>query len=129
MLPIDLALKLFDETIMPILLFSSEIWGYEDSTLLERIHSDFLRKLTNLRRSTPLYMFYAEFGRYSIHINIKIRMINYWNKLIIGKQSKLSYKIYKYILQLPSFESKWIKVKRKLFNEIGLIKLVFKTRN
>lgn len=44
-LPIDLSLKLFDHTILPILTYWSEIFGFENLDILETVHNDFLRKL------------------------------------------------------------------------------------
>ena len=52
-LPLDLALKLFDHTALPILTYGSEVFGFENVEILERIHSNFLRKITNTRKSTP----------------------------------------------------------------------------
>ena len=39
----------------------------------------------------PDYMVYGELGRYPISIDIKVRIIKFWCKLIMGKQSKLSH--------------------------------------
>ena len=83
-LPIDLQLKLFDNTILPIITYASEIWGFESCSLLEPIHNQFL----HARKSTPLYMIYAELGRYPIGLTIKARMVNFWARLVSGKQSK-----------------------------------------
>ena len=118
-LPIDLILKLFDNTILPILTYSAEVWGYESIDLLEKIHNEFLRKIFNLRKSSPLYMIYAEFGRYPIDLTIKCRMIAYWNRLITGKPDKLAYLIFKYMLNLPNFESKWINYVKNIFTQTG----------
>jgi hypothetical protein len=41
------------------------------------------------------FMVYGELGRYPLEIDIKVRMISYWCKLIQGKQSKLSTIAYK----------------------------------
>ena len=54
-LPLDLQLKQFDNTVLPILCYGSEIWGFEDIKLIENIHNEFLRKITKARTSTPLY--------------------------------------------------------------------------
>ena len=56
-LPLDIRLTLFDQTITPILTYSSEIWGNENT---DNIHAEFLRKITKLRKSTPQCMLYAE---------------------------------------------------------------------
>jgi hypothetical protein len=47
---------------------------------------------------TPNFIVYGESGRYPLEIDIKVRMISCWCKLIQGKQSKLStiaYKLFK----------------------------------
>ena len=119
-LPIDLIFKLFDHTIMPIMTYSAEVWGYEDNLILEKIHCEYIRKVLHLRKSTPKYMLFAETGRYPLEINIKTRMIAYWAKLITGKSSKLSYQIYKYMLQLNNFESKWITQIKNILNQCGM---------
>ena len=45
-LPIDCQLRLFDQTVVPILLYGSEIFGHENLYQVERIHLDFLKKYT-----------------------------------------------------------------------------------
>ena len=59
-LPIDLQLKLFDQTIVPILTYGS---GFENIQILERLHTEFLRTITKTKKSTPHYMLLAELGR------------------------------------------------------------------
>lgn len=107
-LPIDLQLKLFDNTVLPILLYGSEVWGYENLDIIERIHIEFLRRITKCRKSTPKYMLYAEFGRQPLYIHVYQRMINFWIRLLAGKTSKLSYKMYLYMLHSNEINSKWI---------------------
>ena len=107
-LPIDLQLKLFDNTVLPILTYGSEIWGYENLDIIVRIHTDFLRRISKCRKSTPKYILYAEMGRYPIEITIKQRMISFWARLVTGKASKLSYNIYLFMLKSPDVNCKWI---------------------
>ena len=76
-LPLDLQLKVFDHTVVPILLYGSEVWGFENTDIIEKLHNEFLRKITHLRKSKPIYMLQAELGRYTLTINIKLRMLNY----------------------------------------------------
>jgi len=90
-LPFDLAIKLFDHTIVPILTYSCEVWGYEDLALIERVHCNILRKLFKLRKSAPLYMLYGETRRYPLSIVIKSKIIGYWLSLLKGDTSKLSF--------------------------------------
>ena len=118
-LPFDLSLKLFDHTIIPILTYASEIWGYEDLSIIENIHRDFLRTIFKLRKSTPLYMLYAETGRYPLSIVVKFRAIGFWLNMITGDTNKLSYKVYRYMLNIPNFKSKWLTFVRQIIEETG----------
>ena len=118
-LPIDLQLKLFDNTVLPILTYACEVWGFENLQILERIHSEFLRKITKTRKRTPHYMLYAELGRYPIEVIVKSRMIGYWNRIITGKQSKLSYLLYSAVKNTPNFESKWLTHIKSILNDAG----------
>ena len=118
-LPVDLQLKLFDNTVLPILTYGSEVFGYENLQMLERIHTEFLRKITKTRKSTPLYMLYAELGRYPIELTVKCRMINFWNRIITGKLSKILFTLYSALRVTPNFESKWLKNIKGILNEAG----------
>ena len=56
-LPLDLVLKSFDHTVLPILINGSEVFGFENLEIHEKVHINFLRKITNSRKSTPLHFF------------------------------------------------------------------------
>ena len=38
-LPLYLQLKLFDSTLLPIITYGSDVWGYENIKIMERIHN------------------------------------------------------------------------------------------
>ena len=122
-LPIDLQIKLFDNTIVPILTYGCEVFGYENLDLLEGVHLEFLHKLGRLRKSTPKFMIYAEFGRYPLYITIKQRMLNFWIRILNGKATKFSYKLYLYMYAVASNDNeqgfRWINHIRSILNESG----------
>ncbi|MEW8546068.1 MAG: reverse transcriptase family protein [Candidatus Thiodiazotropha sp.] len=93
-IPIDLQIQLFDQIILPILLYGCEIWGFQNTNMIEIVHNQFLRNITKLRKSTPIYMIYAELGRMPIDIIIKSRMIGFWISLVNGNGSKYAKKLY-----------------------------------
>ena len=93
-LPIDCQLKLFDNTIVLILTYGCEIWGYGDLTIIERVHTDFMKYILNVKKCTPHTMLYGELGRFPIAITIKKRIISFWSKLLLDKASKLSHRMY-----------------------------------
>ena len=93
-LPIDLQLQIFYHTILSILLYGSEVWGFEEIQIIEKLHCEFLRTITKLRKSTSLYMVYTELGRFPIEINVKSRMLNYWFSLKNTSSFKFSNLLY-----------------------------------
>ena len=89
-IPIDLQFKLFDTLILPILTYGCEIWGYENTKQLEKLHLQFCRNILGVRTTTPNFMTYGELGTTAIDILcIKLRIVNFWNRLISNKK-KLS---------------------------------------
>ncbi len=117
-LPIDIQLKVFDQTILPILTYNCETWGFENLDIIERVHTEFLRKITKSKRSTPLYMLYGELGRYPIEITIKARLIKFWGKLLSGSSSKISRKCYDNMLS-TEINNKWLKHIKHILDETG----------
>ena len=87
-IPLDLQLKLFDHTVLPILTYACEIWGYENLDIIEKVHNDFLRKITLSKKSTPLYMLLGELGRYPLKITIKSRMVGFWKRLVQAERNE-----------------------------------------
>lgn len=122
-IPIDLVIKLFDHTVLPVLTYGSEIYGFENLDMLEKVHNDFLRKITKSRRSTPINFLYGELGRYPISIVIKSRMIAFWNRLILGDEKKLSLQIYKYMVNLPNSNFKWLNEIKLILTNVGRLDL------
>ena len=118
-LPIDLIIKLFDHTIMPILTYCSDIFGFENTDILERIHTNFLRRITKVRRSTPISFIYGELGRYPINITIQSKMISFWLRLITGNKNKISFALYTYMLANSTIKFKWIETIKNILNCTG----------
>ena len=103
-------------------LYTCEIWGFENSQIIENLHNDFLRQIINLRKSTPIYMLHAELGQHPIQINIKSRMIGFWLSIVNGKESKLSKLLYAMMLkehEKGSYNFKWIRCINDILVAVG----------
>ena len=119
-LPVDLMLKLFDHTIVPMLLYGTEIFGFEDIKILEKIHCSFLRRITKAKKSTPLNFLYGELGRYPISVIVETRMLNFWTRLVSGKQSKLSHRIYTFMInEHQNYNFKWLNKIKSILQSVG----------
>ena len=118
-LPIDLQLKLFDHTIIPILTYSCEVIGYENYQMLELVQNKFLRSLFRARKSTPLYMLYGELGRLPLDIIIKTRMINFWYRIITWSQNKFTYILYQKLVSTEGLNSNWVSCIKQILQDCG----------
>jgi hypothetical protein len=115
---------MFDKTILPILLYGSEIWGFENIDIIERVHLHFCRFIWHLKQSTPNCMVYGELGRYPISVIMKVRMIRFWHiELLNGKEFKQYYLLYKlmYINFINyGYENKWLSFIQNILNNCGM---------
>ena len=76
-----------------------------------------------MNKSTPNAMIYGETGIYSIAHTINMRMINFYMRLVNGKQSKFSYIMYKVLRkqsQLYDLEYKWIDYIKSCLDDLGM---------
>ena len=131
-LSIQCQLDIFDKTVKPILLYGCETWGFGKNDIIERVHLKFCKLLLHVKTSTPNVMVYGELGRYPIDIDIKVRMISYWSKLILGNQSKISSLSYK-LLYIKDFQNKnvtcaWLNRIRCILNDCGM-SYIWNTQN
>lgn len=74
--------KIFDTCITPILLYGSEVWGplhdkNWDTSPIEMIHTQFLKRLLGVNRSTTSLMARSEMGRHSLLHYVTKRNINF----------------------------------------------------
>ena len=86
--------------------------------MIEKVHNDFLWKITLSKKSTPLYMLLGELGRYPLNITINARMVGFWNRLIHGKNTKLSLFLYQR-LRHSQIKSKWLTHIQNIFVTVG----------
>ena len=122
-LSIECQLELFNKMVKPILLYGSEIWGFSKNIqCLEKVQLRFCKLLLKLKTSTPSYMIYGELGLFPIEIDVKLRMISYWARLLTGKETKLSYLSYKILYNLfidENLDFSWIKHVKHIFDDTG----------
>ena len=65
-------------------------------------------------------MIYGELGRYPLEISVKLRIIKYWTKLVMGKEGKLPVLLYKLADKKYSEEITWLKTVKSILDNTGL---------
>lgn len=103
--------------------YGCEVWGFGDLSILEKVHTDFLKYILNVKKSTPHVMIYGELGRFPISLVIKKKVIKFWSNLLLGKGSKLSYRLYSILFNDSSttnYEYPWINNVKSILDEVGM---------
>ena len=96
-LPYDIQCHLIDSCIIPILLYGSEVWGSSNLKQIETCHNQTCKLMLHLHKRSANCMALGELGRFNMENLIKQRMLNFWANLVNGKQSKISYQIYRMV--------------------------------
>jgi hypothetical protein len=122
-IPADLASELFDALIAPALLYGSEVYAPYPHSEIETVHLKFCKSILGVSSRTTNNMVYGELGRMPLEIKVKTRALTYWSRIATGKQTKLSFIIYKLLFELHennSYSSAWIQLMVQTLNECGL---------
>ena len=121
-LPIDVVMDLFEKMVIPILLYGSEIWGYETLALLEKLHIKAIKFMLHLHRSTKTAMVYGESGRYPLSLFVKSRMVGFWADIVLNVH-KLSNHVYFLMRELHdngTYISPWLLTIKNTLVDAGL---------
>ena len=129
-IPIDCQIDIFEKTIEPILLYGAEIWGFENTTLIEQYYLKTIKQILGLRKSTPNYMIYGEIGKYPITAKIKMRMIKYTIRLTKGEGKKWSEILFKAMINDTNTNSyRWLNCIKNILRETGFPMLTHQMYN
>ena len=68
-------LDLFDKLIVPILNYSSEVWGFHNANNIERIHTQYCKRILQVKRCTQNDFVFGVLGRFNLAFNRYIRIV------------------------------------------------------
>ena len=117
-LSVDTFIELLERLVVPVLLYGSEIWGYENPKQLQVMLNHTMRRFLRLNKTTSTCMLIGELGLKEVSEYIENRMLNFWFKVATGDENKISTILYKWILELynqNTYKSPWLhKIKTRL---------------
>ena len=87
-LPIYLQLQLFG-MVVPILHYGSEVTGFENSEVLERLCTQFYKIILNVKKTTPNVMLYGELERILLIFCVDQEWLDSGNRLLMVNKIKL----------------------------------------
>lgn len=117
--------ELFNCTILPVLTYGCEVWGWENIEQLEVCHRNFIRSYLRLPKGTASCMVYGETGQTTLRYVVDLRMAMYWYRLVKSDKSKISSILYRMMLKrheaATDYQSPWISHVKSYLDRLGLL--------
>ena len=84
--------KIYDAQILPVLMYGSEIWGYQRFDAIEKAHLFACKRLLNVGFQTPNAMMLGDLARFPIFILTAVRCIKFWLRILRLPEERLQRK-------------------------------------
>ena len=110
-----LFLYLFDHTILPILNYASEIWGFDDWHKLETLHLKACKYALGVRTNATTDAVYSELGRISLQYHRHINILKFLSRLSSLESERYANKAFIMLVNdADSGQSNWVSKTRNL---------------
>ena len=110
-----LFLYLFDHTVLPILNYASEIWGFDEWPKLETLHLKACKYALGVRTNTTTDAVYAELGRMSLQYHRHVKILKFLSRLSSLEPERYANKAFIMLVDdADSGQSNWISKSRNL---------------
>ena len=108
-LPADTMFKIFDVKVKPILLYGSEVWGFHRLDEIEKVHTKICKMILGAGRDVKNSVALGECGRFPVRIDVHVRIIKYWCKLLLMPDSRYPKQCYRMLyLHDKSGRANWV---------------------
>ena len=121
---LDVFSKLFDAKVLPVLTYACELWGMDEMLEIERVHTVSFKRFLNVSTHCANLTLYADTGRLPLSINIKVRCVKYWFRILKMEDKRICKQAYeKLFLLCEQGSTNWVsKIKRLLeYNGFGIV--------
>ena len=90
----DTFTKVFDSTVIPIMTYSSGVWGYKVYDKLERLQYRAIRTFLGVGKTTPIPAICGDFGWTPIHIKQHCNIVRLWHRIVSMNAHRIPHKIF-----------------------------------
>jgi hypothetical protein len=118
----QLALKMFDVQISPIIEYGSEIWyNNKEIAELEKVHLGHIKHILKVKSSTSTPPLYAELGRFPVSLKMKMRLVNFWSRIVAYDDNTIVKQAYLSLLEMHnSNQNNWCNIVKEILSEANL---------
>lgn len=85
---------LYVKTVVPVMCYGCEIWGFSNVEAIERAHLWFLKLILKVKSTTMTEMVYTELATFPLYITFYTRIIAYWIRILKAKDHRYIKQIY-----------------------------------
>ena len=119
-IPLSVSFELFDKMILPILLYGSEVWGYEFRNI-ENVHVKFCRYILGVSSRAPTCAVLGECGRMPLYVMYIYRCVKYWIRIVQSLSfDRYPTRIYNMLFNLDSMgRTPWASKLKHILFEYG----------
>jgi len=90
----DVFFKIYDAQVIPVIMYGSELWGYQRFDMLEKAHLYACKRLLNVGPTTPNALVLGDTGRMPIFVLTAARCVKYWLRVLTLQEDRLPRKVY-----------------------------------
>ena len=138
---IETLIKVFDHTVKPVLLYSSEVWGmfnnskktqkcmenlifniYKDQKI-EKLNIKFRKYLLGVGNKASNLAVVGELGRYPLYIDVILSMIKYWIRLNTTTSNLLTEALNENYKMFENNQHCWINCIYMILKELDMLKI------
>ncbi|XP_076177046.1 uncharacterized protein LOC143151606 [Ptiloglossa arizonensis] len=103
--------KLFDSVTRSILFYGISIWEIRYLKEVEKVQTEFFKRLLNIPKNTPGYMIRIEVDRVNLEYEIIKRILNYWLRILNMKDKRFPKRCLEKLMsmdtRIPDPERNW----------------------
>ena len=125
-LSVDVQLHLFDSIVLPVALYGSEVWGFKNVEIIEKLHLQFCKMILGVKKCTPSCMVLGDLGRLPIKYQVDVKMLCFWYKVAHSNEHKYTDTMYQLLYNLDKsniYTSSWLKRIKTILQDCDLYEL------
>ena len=88
--------KLYNASVIPVIEYASEVWGFSKAPSIDKIQNRALRYYLGVHRFCPIPAMYGDTGWLECKYGRYVNMLKYWNRLIKMSDNRLAKKVFLY---------------------------------
>ena len=112
--------KLIDSIVVPLALYSSEVWGIREFSNINSITLYAYKRLLGVTKKTPNCLIYSELGRYPLSMYASLHAIKYWFKILSMEDDRLPKLAYNRELLENNQKNSWARGIQNIWESNGL---------